>query len=732
MIVVLVDDAGFGNPRAFGGPINTPNLDRLADGGLRFNRFHVTALCSPSRAALLSGRNQHAIGFGSIAELAGGWPGYNAHWPRSAASIATILTGNGYATAAFGKWHLTPASAWGPDGPFDRWPTGLGFDYFWGFLGGDTDQYEPLLFENRKVLGSPTEKNFYLNTALADRAIDWMRKQKSVAPEQPFFIYFATGASHAPHQVPGAWSDKYKGKFDAGWDAYRETAFARQKELGVIPPDTKLTPRNPAFPAWDPVPDDQKKLFARQMEVYAGFQENTDHEVGRVLAETQSLGVSDNTLVIYIWGDNGASMEGAEVGTFNEMTMQNGIPLTAPQQLALIQKYGGLEAWGGPNMDPHYACAWAWAGNTPFQWGKQIASHLGGTRDAMVVSWPARIKDKGGLRSQFTHLIDVVPTILEATKIPAPAKVDGVAQMPMHGTSFVYTFDDARAKERHTQQYFEVLGNRAMYKEGWWLASRMPRIPWKVDAKEMAKFAPGKWDPDKDPVELYNLEADFSQADNLAAKYPQKVRELTDLWWAEAKKYQVEPLLGGLAFYYGFEGPRTGRNKLVYYPGTENLSPDVAPRSLQPFVVDDCRPGGARRGRRRRDRRRGRLPGGLFAVRAARQAGLHLQHDGHPVDDDHLDGALAEGGRAAAVRVRRRSARHVGHRRHEPVVHQQRAGGRRQIGAHRGAAVQRLCGLRHWQGQRRAGRAHGRVSREGAVPVWRHDQAGRVRPEVGG
>ncbi len=296
-----------------------------------------------------------------------------------------------------------------------------------------------------------------------------------------------------------------------------------------------------------------------------------------MLGEARNLGVGDNTLVIYIWGDNGASMEGAEVGTFNELTMQNGIPLTAPQQLALINEYGGLEAWGGPAMEPHYACAWAWAGNTPFKWGKQIASHLGGTRDAMVVSWPARIKDQGGLRSQFTHMIDVVPTILEAAGIPAPSKVDGVAQMPIHGTSFAYTFDDAKAKERHTQQYFEVFGNRAMYKDGWWLSSRMPRIPWKADPKTMAQFAPGKWDPDKDRMELYDLDADFSQADDLAAAHPQKVRELDDLWWKEAEKYQVEPLLAGMAFYYGFEGPRNGRDKLTYYPGTENLSPDVAP-----------------------------------------------------------------------------------------------------------------------------------------------------------
>lgn len=577
VLLVLVDDAGFGNPATFGGPIATPNLDRLAQEGLRYNAFHVTALCSPSRAALLSGRNQHAVGFGSIPAGAGGWPGYNARWPRSAASIARILQGNGYATAAFGKWHLTPANEWGPQGPFDGWPSGLGFDHFWGFLGGDTDQYQPLLFENRTIAGSPTEKDFFLTTVMADRTVAWMRQHKSVAPRQPFFVYFATGGTHAPHQVPRKWSDKYKGKFDSGWDAYRETVFARQKELGVIPANARLTPRDPVFPAWETLPDDQKKLYARQMEVYAGFGESTDHEIGRVLGELQALGERDNTLVFYIWGDNGASMEGTETGSFNEQTMQNGIPLTPEQQLELIKAYGGLEAWGGPTMEPHYAAAWAWAGNAPFQWGKQIASHLGGTRDGMVVAWPGRITDKGGLRRQFTHVIDVAPTILEMAGVPAPSIVDGAAQMPHHGVSFAYTFADANAAARHTQQYFEVFGNRAMYKDGWWLACRMPRIPWKVDAATMAKFAPGVWDPDKDPCELYNLETDFSQADDLAARHPDKVRELRDLWWQEARKYQVLPLLGGMAFAYGFKEPGPATSKLTFLPGTENLSPGVAP-----------------------------------------------------------------------------------------------------------------------------------------------------------
>jgi len=413
ILLMLIDDAGFGNPSTFGGPVATPTLDKLAAEGLRYNRFHVTALCSPTRAALLSGRNHHAVGFGSISELIGGWPGYSTNWPTSAASIAQILQANGYNTAAIGKWHLTPDAQQGPAGPFDRWPNALGFDYFWGFLGGETSQFDPVLVESNQIVGVPKEKNFYLNDAMADHSIAWIRNQKAQAPGKPFFLYFSTGATHAPHQVPKEWCDKYKGKFDQGWDKLREETFARQKQLGVIPANSKLTPRDPAFPAWASVPPEVKKVYARQMEVYAGYQENTDHAVGRVVQAIAEMGLADNTLVIYIFGDNGASMEGTENGTFNEMTTLNGIPLTSEQQMKAIKAYGGLDKWGGPRMAPHYAAAWAWAGNAPFQWGKQVASHLGGTRNPMVVTWPKRIKDKGGLRNQFTHCTDIAPTILQ-------------------------------------------------------------------------------------------------------------------------------------------------------------------------------------------------------------------------------------------------------------------------------------------------------------------------------
>lgn len=578
VLLILVDDAGFGNASTFGGPCQTPNLTKLADRGLKYNRFHVTGLCSPTRAALLGGRNHHSLGFGSIAEFAGGWPGYNATWPKNAASIARILQGNGYSTAAFGKWHLTPDDQQGPAGPFDRWPNALGFDYFWGFLGGASGQYDTIVTENNTIHGVPKGKDYYFPTDMANRAISWVRDQKTQSPDKPFFAYFAPGASHAPHHVPKAWADKYKGKFDQGWDRLREETFARQKKLGVIPENAKLTPRDPAFPAWDSLPADQKRLYARQMEVFAGFQENCDHEVGRVIDAIDELGVGDNTLVMYIWGDNGSSMEGTETGTFNEMTTLNGVNVPAAAQLKLIERYGGLAAWGGPDFQPHFACAWAWAGNAPFQWGKQIASHLGGTRDPMVVSWPRRIKDRGGLRAQFTHVIDVAPTILEAAGVPAPREVDGIQQMPMHGTSFAYTFDDARAPSRHTRQYFEIFGNRAMYKDGWVASARLDRSPWQIEPQQLKRFGPGSgWDPDKDRWELYNLGEDFSEANDVAAKHPEKLAELKKLFWEDAERYHVTPLMGGLAVMYGFVPPAADRTKYTYYPGTENVSSGMIP-----------------------------------------------------------------------------------------------------------------------------------------------------------
>ena len=577
VLLVLVDDAGFGNPSTFGGPCQTPNYTKLAEGGLRYNRFHVTALCSPTRAALLSGRNHHAVGFGQIAEFAGGWPGYNATWPKSAASLARILQGNGYNTAAFGKWHLTPDDQQGPAGPFDRWPCGLGFDYFYGFLGGAAGQYDPLLAENNTIIGVPEGKDYYFPDDMTERTIRWVHDQKAQAPDKPFFVYYSTGATHSPHHVPRVWADKYKGKFDQGWDKLREETFARQKKLGVIPESAQLTPRDPAFPAWDSLSPAEKTMYARQMEVYAGFQENTDYQIGRVVEALQAMGEAENTLIIAIWGDNGSSMEGTETGTFNELTTITGVPLTAEQQLKLINEYGGMDAWGGPIMQPHFACAWAWAGNAPFQWGKQVASHFGGTRNPMVVTWPARIKQKGGVRSQFTHVIDVAPTVLEAAGITPPKQVDGIDQMPIHGTSFVYTFDDSQARERHTQQYFEIFGNRAMYKDGWIACARLDRIPWRLDPETMKRFAPGVWDPDKDRWELYNTAEDFSEAHDVADRNPEKLRELKELFWHDAEKYQVTPLLAGFAQFFGLTPHVEPRTRFTYYPGTENVGAGMIP-----------------------------------------------------------------------------------------------------------------------------------------------------------
>jgi arylsulfatase len=583
VLLVIIDDAGFGNPSTFGGPIQTPNYTRMADEGLRYNRFHVTAICSPTRAAMLTGRNSHAVGFGSVGEFAGGYPGYSATLPRDAAPLPRILRDNGYSTAAFGKWHLTPDGLQGPAGPFDRWPVGWGFEYFYGFLGGGAGQYDPVLVENQKVIGVDPrygdETNpYYLPDAMADKTIEWLHGVRAQDAKKPFFAYFSTGCSHAPHHVAESWAAKYKGKFDQGWDRLREETFARQQALGVIPPDAELTPRNEAFPAWDDVPDKLKAFYARQMEVYAGFSENADYNVGRVLDAIDELGELDNTLVIWIWGDNGASMEGTITGSFNELTMQNGIPLTDEMQLQLSERYGGMEAWGAEIMAPHYGAAWAWAGNTPFQWGKQVGSHLGGTRNPMVIHWPDRVAVGGELRSQFTHVIDIAPTILEIAGIPAPETVDGIAQQPLHGVSFADSLTAADATERHTQQYFESVGNRAMYKDGWWLSMRTSRIPWVLTPQAIAPYAPGVWNPDDDPTELYYLPDDFSQAHDLAAGNPEKVAELRELFWQEAERYQVLPLLATLSSFFGQLPPLPPTTRLEFRGDVQHVLPGMIPR----------------------------------------------------------------------------------------------------------------------------------------------------------
>ena len=581
VLVVLIDDAGFGNPSTFGGPASTPTMTRLAEQGLSYNCFHVTAICSPTRAALLTGRNHHTVGFGSIGEFPGPFPGYSATVPKDCAPFVRALQGNGYSTAGFGKWHMTPDHVQGAAGPFDRWPNAWGFDHFWGILGGEAGQYDPLITQDNTTVGVPEGvdgKEYYWPDDLTDQAVRWLHAVRAQDQEKPWFVYYSTGCSHAPHQVAVEWSEKYRGKFDQGWDVLREEIFERQKALGVIPPDTVLTPRPDALPAWDSLSDSEKTLYARQMEVYAGFQENADWNVGRLLDAVEEMGELDNTLVIYIFGDNGASMEGTITGSFNELTMQNGIALSPEQQLSLIDGYGGLDAWGTDAYAPHYAAAWAWAGNTPFQWGKQCASHLGGTRNPMVISWPDRIRESGELRAQFTHCIDIGPTILEAAGVPQPEVVDGTAQKPMEGTSFLYTFEDGDAAERHTLQYFETVGNRAIYKDGWWAACKLDRIPWDISPTTMARFAPGAYDPEQDTWELYYLPDDFSQAKDVAAENPEKLAELKELFWQEAEKHNVLPLLAAFSVFFGILPPLPTVTTQTFYGGVENIAAGMIPR----------------------------------------------------------------------------------------------------------------------------------------------------------
>ena len=582
VLLVLIDDAGFGNPSTFGGPASTPTMTRVAEQGLSYNCFHVTAICSPTRAALLTGRNHHTVGFGSIGEFPGPFPGYSASVPKDCAPFVRALQGNGYSTAGFGKWHMTPDHVQGAAGPFDRWPNAWGFDHFWGILGGEAGQYDPLISQDNTTIGVPEGEDgneYYWPDDITDQAVHWLHKVRAQDQEKPWFVYYSTGCSHAPHQVAVEWSEKYRGKFDQGWDVLREEIFERQKALGVIPPDTVLTPRPDALPAWDSLSDSEKTLYARQMEVYAGFQENADWNVGRLLDAVEELGELDNTLVIYIFGDNGASMEGTLTGSFNELTMQNGIPLTPEQQLSLLAQYGGLDAWGTDAYAPHYAAAWAWAGNTPFQWGKQVASHLGGTRNPMVISWPDRIRESGGLlRTQFTHCIDIGPTILEAAGIPEPAVVDGIAQKPMEGTSFFYTFEDGDAPERHTLQYFETVGNRAIYKDGWWAACMLDRIPWDISPTTMARFAPGAYNPEHDRWELYYLPDDYSQAHDLAAENPEKLAELKELFWQEAETHNVLPLLAAFSVFFGILPPLPTVTTQTFYGDVENVASGMVPR----------------------------------------------------------------------------------------------------------------------------------------------------------
>ncbi len=533
VLVILLDDVGFGAASAFGGPCRTPNFDKLAANGLKYTRFHTTALCSPTRQAMLTGRNHHTVAMGGITEIATSAPGYSSVLPNTCAPLARTLLLNGYSTSQFGKCHEVPVWQTSPMGPFDAWPTGGGgFEYFYGFLGGETNQWYPAIYEGTTPIEpeKTPEEGYHFTDDMTTKAIKWIRQQKALMPDKPFFTYFAPGATHAPHHVPQEWSDRYKGQFDQGWDKLREETFARQKQLGVIPQDCRLTERHAEIPAWDTISPVMKPVLTRQMEVYAGFLEHTDHHIGRLVDSLEELGILQDTLIYVILGDNGASAEGSLQGCFNEMAPLTGFPhLETPEFLVeRLDKLGGVEAYN------HYAVGWAHATNTPYQWTKQIASHFGGTRNGTIVHWPKGITAKGELRNQFHHVIDIAPTILEVAGLPEPVFVNGVQQRPIEGVSMAYSFNDATAAERHETQYFEMAGNRGIYHKGWTAVTRH-RTPWLTGAVELAAF-------DDDVWELYDTNTDWSQSKDLARTNPQKLHELQRLWLIEAVKYNVLPL----------------------------------------------------------------------------------------------------------------------------------------------------------------------------------------------
>lgn len=526
VLLVLLDDLGFAGTGSFGGPVSTPSFERIANEGVRYNNFHTTAVCSPTRAALKSGRNHHVNNMGAIIETGTAFPGNTGQIPNNVGPVAEMLRLNGYATAAFGKWHETAAWEASMAGPFDRWPTRQGFDKFYGFLGGETNQWAPFIYDGTHPVELPNDPNYHFMTDMTDQAVAWIKYQKALTPEKPFFTYFAPGAVHAPHHVPKEWIARWQGKFDQGWDKMREQILARQIENGTVPKDTKLAPKPEAIPAWDSLSNDEKRLFARQAEVFAGFVEMTDHEVGRVIKAIEDIGQLDNTLVLFVYGDNGTSAEGGRSGMFSEMTYFNRVQETVPDMLKHI------DVWGGPETYPHMAAGWAVAFDTPYQWTKQVGSDHGGTKVGMAVRWPKGIKAKGELRTQFHHVIDIAPTILQAAGLPEPKVVNGVKQRPMDGVSMAYSFDDAKAKDRHTTQYFEMFGNRAIYQDGWY-ARTIHRAPWEMEPRRPLI---------EDIWELYDTRTDFSLTNDLAVKHPKKLKAMQALFLKEAKKNNVLPI----------------------------------------------------------------------------------------------------------------------------------------------------------------------------------------------
>ena len=539
ILIVLIDDAGFGTPDTFGGFAHTPMLTKLREAGIAYNRFHTTAISSPTRASLLTGRNHQRVGSGTIAERAVDWDGYTGVMPKTAATVAEVLRHYGYKTSCFGKWHNTPADQTTAMGPFEYWPTGYGFDYFYGFLAGETSQWEPRLVENTTPIEPPHGK--HLTELMTDQSIVWLKKHRALSPDKPFFMYWASGAVHGPHHVAKEWANKYKGRFDQGWDRLREEIFARQKAMGWIPADTKLTPRHPTMAAWDSIPESERAFQSRLMELYAGFIEHTDAEIGRLITAMEELGVRDNTLIFYIWGDNGSSSEGL-YGTISEHLAQNGIPTKISQHIEALNEFGGLDALGGPKTDNMYHAGWAWAGSTPYQGTKLMGAYFGGIRQPMAVSWPKRIKADATARPQFHHVIDIVPTIYELTKITAPRVVNGFKQDPIAGVSMVYSLGDAKAAGTRKTQFFDIMASRGIYHEGWFASAPGPREPWVGGIPKGIK----EWSPLTDKWELYHIDQDWSQAKDLAAANPKKLEQMKALFIEESKKNKNLPIGGGL------------------------------------------------------------------------------------------------------------------------------------------------------------------------------------------
>lgn len=576
IVIFMTDDAGFSNPSTFGGPVKTPTLDRLSKSGISYNAFHTTAMCSPTRAALLTGRNHHKVGAGQIAEFASDWDGYVGKIPKTTATVARVLNEYGYNTAAFGKWHNTPVTDLTKLGPFDRYPTGLGFDYFYGFIAGETSQYEPMLFENTNPISPPhDDPSYHLTEDLAEKAISWIQTSKTHSPEKPVFVYFTPGAVHGPFHIFKEWADKYQGKFDQGWDALRVMTFEQQKELGWIPKDTVLNPLPESMQKWKDVPKSQVEFQTRLMEIYAGFLEHTDVQYGKVVDEIERQGMLDNTLFIYIFSDNGPSSEGMN-GTISELLAQNGMPSTVERQLEVLEKdYGGMDALGGPLLEPMYHHGWTYSGSAPFQGTKLVAAHLGGTRTPLVMSWPKKIKADNKVRSQFHHVNDIAATIYEILDITPPKKVDGIEQLPLDGISMVYTFDQPNANTAKKTQYFEILGSRGVYHEGWIAGTFGPRTPWVADMSGLLN-----WQPENDVWELYNLNDDYSQSKNLAKIHPKKLTELQALFDKEAEKNDVFPIGAGLytAIYNPAELPSSPLTEWTFYQGQERTPEAMAPK----------------------------------------------------------------------------------------------------------------------------------------------------------